>query len=349
MKNDNFHLDMLTIKEEFNEEYKKLQPFGKSLRLAKSFEDDDDFMLAFEEEFSRTSTKPDLDKYWIGLFTKKKLDEYILIQNGIIQDKKTTLTETLLKKKEIEFNELSNKNKLPKECYIHQIEETNIYKQFRAIEDIYNRFKEMKGFDSSADSLRQQAEEFGKGLISEIQNINYEPIKNKIIEVIINDKQNDTAYTNGFFNNNFNKKEFDDNYAKAKMYLDNYLSKYLDTKNQHIKTEKLIESTNSKNIVKIKKTPEKWFALLYWFELEVNGEKPPTNHEGAFIRKEIEEIRKKETGKDGQSFYREFKEINIDDEKELNIKFGKDWKTKIIELSNNNEKIKQYLISKYTS
>jgi len=257
MKENNFYLDLLTIKEEFNQEYKRLEPFGKSLSLSKSFEEDENFMLAFEEEFSRTSTKPDLDKYWIGLFTKKKLDEYILIQKGIIQNKKTTLTETILKVKEIEFNELSRKNKLPKECYIHQIEETNIYKQFRIIEDILNRFKEMKGFDNSADSLLQQAEEFGKGLVSEIHNINYEPIRNKIIEVIINDKENINTFIKGYINNNFNKKEFEDNYRKAKMYLDNYLITYLETQVTTIK------ENNQSNDIEKKPTKKE----VYLFEI----------------------------------------------------------------------------------
>ena len=54
---------------------------------------------------------------------------------------------------------------------------------------------------------------------------------------------------------------------------------------------------NNSNIfvqIKEKKPAEKWYALLYLLELKATKTKPPTNYEGDFIRKDIEEIGKKE-------------------------------------------------------
>lgn len=242
---EKFTLKKKSIEDEFKTEYRKVQQLlNTTVHLAISFENDNDFMLAFQNEFSEAPKIPDVSKYWIGLYSKQKVDEVFLIQKGILEKEKTTLTETKLLEKRKEFFELVTKNKAPKECYTHNIKETNIYKQFKAIEEILNRFKEMKGFDTSVDSLVKQAEEFGKGLISEIQNINYEPIRNRIIEVIIKDKENFNSYLNGYNNRNFKAQEFNDNYAKAKMYLNNYLKQILETKNQQVKTEKLDESKN---------------------------------------------------------------------------------------------------------
>lgn len=98
-----------------------------------------------------------------------------------------------------------------------------------------------------------------------------------------------------------------------------------------------------------KKPAEKWYALLYWIELNANGEQPPKNSEGAFIKSEIEAIRKKVTGKSGQSFYRAFIGIDLNNEKSIKLSFGKEWKKQIIELSKNNSKIIDYIQSKYTS
>lgn len=233
---EKFTLKKKSIEDEFKTEYRKVQQLlNTTVHLAISFENDKDFMLAFQNEFSEAPKIPDVSKYWIGLYSKQKVDEVFLIQKGILEKEKTTLTETKLLEKRKEFFELVTKNKAPKECYTHNIEETNIYKQFRIIEDILKRFKEMKGFDSSADSLLQQAEEFGKGLISEIENINYEPIRTKVIEIIVADKDNEYSYFKSHVNINFNKKEFDDNYAKTKMYLNNYLRKYLETQVSTIK------------------------------------------------------------------------------------------------------------------
>jgi len=241
-KKKKFSLVIKSREDDFNTEYRKFQQTNNSISILKKFEDDKEFMLAFQNEFIEAPTFPDVSKYWEGLFSKEKIDATFLNLKGIDTTKKNFPSENELLQESNEFNKLIAKKKAPKECYTHKITETNTYKQFKVIEDILNRFKEMSGFDNSANSLLQQAEEFGKGLISEIQNIHYEPIKIKIIETIIKDNENNNSFTKWYINNNFNKKEFDDNYAKAKMYLDNYLKNYLETQNQKVKTEKLNEA-----------------------------------------------------------------------------------------------------------
>ncbi len=99
----------------------------------------------------------------------------------------------------------------------------------------------------------------------------------------------------------------------------------------------------------IKKIAEKWNALLYLLELEVNNLKLPINSEGNFIKSEIEEIGRNITGSTGQSFYRHISStIDIlKDNDKLDRTFGKDWKDKVINLSNNNKSIIHYLDKNY--
>lgn len=92
-----------------------------------------------------------------------------------------------------------------------------------------------------------------------------------------------------------------------------------------------------------KKIAEKWYALLYRFELEAKGKKPPTNREGQFIKSDIEAYREQTTKKSGQAFYREFIKIDLKNETDLYFKFNKNWQKTIIELSNNDQKIIDYL------
>ncbi|QBK77378.1 hypothetical protein QK342_13990 [Myroides odoratimimus] len=237
---NNFYL-YLHLNEDFKKAYNDLM--NKS-SLFIEFENDIAFMSEFQNEFSKTDTTPNVHKYLRLIYTEKQILSTIYKSHGIDSRGEYTPLESELDKRKNQLYKLINDSKEPKECYTHKIEETNIYKQFKAIEEILNRFKEMKGFDTSVDSLVKQAEEFGKGLISEIQNINYEPIRNRIIEVIIKDKENFNSYLNGYNNRNFKAQEFNDNYAKAKMYLNNYLKQILETKNQQVKTEKLDESKN---------------------------------------------------------------------------------------------------------
>ncbi|OAZ03643.1 hypothetical protein [Flavobacterium succinicans] len=106
---------------------------------------------------------------------------------------------------------------------------------------------------------------------------------------------------------------------------------------------------NIPNEAKQKKISEKWYALLYWIELNANGEQPPKNIEGAFIRNEIEKIGSNKTNTTGQSFYRHFIDIDLNNEKSINVSFGKDWKDKIKELSNYNQAVVSFIEKKYSS
>jgi hypothetical protein len=123
----------------------------------------------------------------------------------------------------------------------------------------------------------------------------------------------------------------------------------LDAEIEENKKNGVIKNTDTEysEFKKGKKTPEKWYALLYLLELKVTNTKPPTNYEGSFIKSEIEEIGKQRTGSTGQSFYRECLKINdiINNNSLLERSFGKDWKQKVINLSNNNELIISYLSS----
>jgi len=91
-----------------------------------------------------------------------------------------------------------------------------------------------------------------------------------------------------------------------------------------------------------KKHSQKWFALLYWIELKANNEKPPINNDGSFIKSKIEEIGAKKTNSKGQSFYRNFIEIELKTEI-LKKSFGLDWKKIIIDISQNSPIIVNYL------
>ena len=106
------------------------------------------------------------------------------------------------------------------------------------------------------------------------------------------------------------------------------------------------EEDNQNDILKTEKKPaEKWYALLYLLELKVTNSKPPVNFDGELIRKEIEEIGKQRIGTTGQSFYRAFFDLNgkAINNNLLEKSFDKDWKQKVIAISNNNELIIKYL------
>lgn len=106
---------------------------------------------------------------------------------------------------------------------------------------------------------------------------------------------------------------------------------------------KTILNSNKKS----KKISEKWYALLYWFELKVSGEEPPINIEGTFIKTKLEEIGRIKCSSSGQNFYKFFKEIDINNHILLVKSFGKDWKEVIKNLSNNNPEITKYIDENY--
>jgi hypothetical protein len=89
-------------------------------------------------------------------------------------------------------------------------------------------------------------------------------------------------------------------------------------------------------------------ALLYWLELKVSGKEPPKDFEGNFIKSEIEKIGAYKCNNKGHYFYKIFKDIDIDNQKNLTKTFGKDWKEDIKKLSNYNIKIIEYIEKNYS-
>ena len=102
---------------------------------------------------------------------------------------------------------------------------------------------------------------------------------------------------------------------------------------------------NSKK--KIKKIPEKWYALLYWFELKASGDEPPIDIETNFIKSEIVKIGREKCNSSGQNFYKFFIQIDINNQILLTNSFGKGWKEFIKKLSNNNTEINKYIDKNY--
>ena len=97
-----------------------------------------------------------------------------------------------------------------------------------------------------------------------------------------------------------------------------------------------IDFTKTSNEPKAVKIPEKWYALLYWFELKVSGKEPPKGLDGTFIKSELKKIGAIKCNSTGLSFYNSFKEIDINNSKLLSKMFGNTWQEHVKKLSNNN-------------
>ena len=108
-----------------------------------------------------------------------------------------------------------------------------------------------------------------------------------------------------------------------------------------------LDFIKSFQLPKAEKYPEKWYALLYWFELKVTGEKPPMGDEGTFIKSKILLIGSKKCNSTGLSFYNSFINIDINNNKNLIRDFGNDCKDVVIKLSNHNTEIIKYLENNY--
>lgn len=113
------------------------------------------------------------------------------------------------------------------------------------------------------------------------------------------------------------------------------------------KIENPSESLLNTNTTIPKRTPDKWYALLYLIENKLYDRNIPINDEGSFIRREIEEIGKERCENSGQGFYRNVIEHidTVQSYEKIKKNFGKDWEEKIIKLSNNDPKIIGYLKS----
>jgi hypothetical protein len=108
-----------------------------------------------------------------------------------------------------------------------------------------------------------------------------------------------------------------------------------------------LDFIKSNQLPKAEKYSEKWYALLYWFELKVTGKEPPKGVEGTFIKSKILLIGSKKCNSTGLSFYNSFINIDINNDKKLIRDFGNDWKDFVIKLSNHNTEIIKYLENNY--
>ncbi len=108
-----------------------------------------------------------------------------------------------------------------------------------------------------------------------------------------------------------------------------------------------LDFIKSNQLPKAEKYSEKWYALLYWFELKVTGKEPPKGVEGTFIKSKILLIGSKKCNSTGLSFYNNFINIDINNNKNLIRDFGNNWKDVVIKLSNHNTEIIKYLENNY--
>lgn len=108
-----------------------------------------------------------------------------------------------------------------------------------------------------------------------------------------------------------------------------------------------LDFIKSNQLPKAEKYSEKWYALLYWFELKVTGKEPPKGVEGTFIKSKILLIGSKKCNSTGLSFYNSFINIDINNNKNLIRDFGNNWKDVVIKLSNHNTEIIKYLENNY--
>lgn len=158
------------------------------------------------------------------------------------------------------------------------------------------------------------------------------------------------------------------NYSQKRKieFLNELIEKENPYKNKGSKKPKIFASTknnsDSENDVSQnnKGLLHKWYALFYWIKLNAHGNQPPRNDFDEYKASEIKLIGKKiieEKEKDlgtttgGQGFYKQVSKVKefLNDQKQLKSNFGNNWKEKIIELSNNDKTIIEYIKEKYPS
>ncbi|RZJ54095.1 MAG: hypothetical protein EOO44_06275 [Flavobacterium sp.] len=96
-----------------------------------------------------------------------------------------------------------------------------------------------------------------------------------------------------------------------------------------------------KLLADVKRLPAKFYAFLHHLKIKLNLEPQFGMYDAdRFDKRQIENFACENYGfENGQSFYREFISIDLNNKKELILKFGAGYKVKIIRLSGNNNKI----------
>lgn len=330
------------------------------IELLKYFVNNEKLKTELFRQYTATETQPDLGLYFRKYFTVKEWSEEIVENNINIPETHSQSVmadfapvsdfEKKVKEIEKEFSKLVLEEKLPKDFYSHSIEGTKIYRILSLVHISIENFKK-RIIDSKDFNLKEYAEAFSKRLIKRMEEIEIPELTNIILKDFVSDNENahiDAIYiVSGILRQNEAnpENEIRTQYGELKTSADNAINEYL---------EKLGEKKLRKNEVEDfkhkKKVGHKYYSLLYWIELNANGKTPPMNLEGEFIRSEIEKIGTKKIGKGtGQEFYRAFERLKKDLNNTLQLKnnFGDNWKQTIIDLSNNDEKIIEYIAKQY--
>lgn len=127
-----------------------------------------------------------------------------------------------------------------------------------------------------------------------------------------------------------------------------FLKKYVRKKREELsKPQEAKDETKSQLVKQAWEIPEKWSALLYLIELAIKKERLPEDFYGKLRKTEIMEIGKNRGYKTGQYFYMTVKEYSLDSPAVIANSFGKNWKEKIISLSENSAEITSFLKEKY--
>lgn len=93
--------------------------------------------------------------------------------------------------------------------------------------------------------------------------------------------------------------------------------------------------------------PEKWSALLYLIEIAISGESLPENIRGQLSKSELMKIGQQRGYNTEQYFYDSVKRYSLERPNIIAKEYHPDWKQKLITLSNNDEKIINFLKEKY--
>lgn len=262
--------DKVNIADDFRTEYRKTQQMGNtSIELLRKQEQNIEFMMAFRKEFYNAPKLADVTKYWRkffmdqqisdGLKEKRNTGAAISGKNIMANFVAVSALEEALGTLSREFEQMIVTNKIPRSCMTNNIQKTNIYRQFKAVQDLLNDFKEMKDYSPSSNDLLRQAQEFGLSIIREIEKIAYEPIRKEVAKVIITDGENIylslpsiVANITGTKSDAGSRDKMEKDYRKIKMHLDNYLSNYLSGDVTPVNTRYNLEQGLKKSVVKIK-------------------------------------------------------------------------------------------------
>lgn len=294
---------------------------------------------------------------------KKDKASKIIIETDLVNQYKNAIT-NLFNTVSFEKDSLGNRNSFYYSDYISNFS-NSLNKELQSNKEL-SSLKEIEIFNRTTIDLLNEIVRFFIALNK------YDSKNNKVIEDIFLTKTNiDDGFINlGQFDlkikDYFTKKdssiamkEYCLNVIKKSLYFLNN-SLYISINKCPLKSDydnliyNLEHSINStevyfKPILDSNKIPDKWYALLYWFELMANGEKPPKKIGGNFNKSKIKEIGITKCKNSGEYFYKSFKDIDISNQMHLKAQFGTDWKEEVKKLSNNNTKISKYIEKNYNN